>query len=166
MSILSDDKPLLVKFFISSNASLVTLLNPYLRELIKMRIAMPGFFTFRHTILPEVLNHFYMLIETKLETAVTVCFVVDLWTNLINSDYIALGVVITNNSFDREMIIVNMMRMIGTHNSENVKLAIETIINRFRFDKSKINSRYLIWLIINTAANKMNFVANLFKKYS
>lgn len=144
VSILSDDKLLLVKFFISSNASLVTLLNPYLRELIKMKIPMPGFFTFRHTILPEVLNHLYMLIENKLETAVTVCFVVDLWTNLINSDYIALGVVITNNSFDREMIIVNMMRMIGTHNSENVKLAIETLINRFRFDKSKIHSIFLI----------------------
>jgi len=148
VSILSDDKLLLVKFFIYSNASLATLLNPYLRELIKMRIAMPGaFFTFRHTIMPVVLNHLYLLIENKLETAVTVSFVVDLWTNLINSDYIALGVVITNNSFDREMIIVNMMQMIGTHNSENVKSAIETIINRFRFDKSKIHSKFFILTI-------------------
>jgi len=90
--------------------------------------------------MPEVLNHLYLLIENKLETAKTVCLVVDLWTNLINSDYIALGAVITNNTFDRKMIIVNMMRMVGMHNSENVKLAIEAMINKFQFDKSKIHS--------------------------
>ncbi len=32
-----------------------------------------------------------------------------------------------------------MMRMPGRHTAENVKIAIEELLNRFKFDKSKIN---------------------------
>ncbi len=63
----------------------------------------------------------------------------DIWTNSINSDFIGLAAVLTNSTYDREIFVINMMRLSGRHTAENVKIAIEELVNRFKFDKSKIN---------------------------
>ena len=50
---LSQEMLILLKYFISSNTSLSDLENPYLRELLKPRLEMPGYFSFRETLLPN-----------------------------------------------------------------------------------------------------------------
>lgn len=45
---------------------------------------------------------------------------------------------IVNSSLDRETLVIGMDLMSGTHNAENIKAAIEVIVNRFKFDKRKI----------------------------
>jgi hypothetical protein len=53
----------------------------------------------------------------------------DIWTNKQNRDFIALCAVVTNSDFEREILVINMMRMVGhSHNSENIKSAIEEMV--------------------------------------
>ncbi|RNA01831.1 hypothetical protein BpHYR1_018372, partial [Brachionus plicatilis] len=40
---------------------------------------------------------------------------------------------------EREFMIIGIIRMPGTHNAENIKLALESMINKYKFDKKKLN---------------------------
>ena len=52
-------------------------------------------------------------IERRLKLAQAICFITDLWCSKQNKDLIGLGAVITNSSFEREILIIDMMRMVG-----------------------------------------------------
>ena len=75
----------------------------------------------------------FKTIDKKLIDAVFVCIIVDIWTNFLNSDFIGLNVEINNPYFEKDILIINMMRMPGSHNSENIKMCVETI-NKYTFD--------------------------------
>ena len=53
---------------------------------------------------------------------------------------------------DKETIVIGMMRMPGnSHNAENIKIAVETMVNKYDFDKSKIYGTSLLLIIwVNT----------------
>ena len=70
--------------------------------------------------------------------------IVDIWTNRVNADYLAVGARITDYKFNSELIVVGMERMKGGHNAENVAITIESIINSYNFDKNKIHG---IWYL-------------------
>ena len=54
-------------------------------------------------------------------------------------DFIGLAVCVINNFFERKILILDITKMPGnSHNAENIKEAIEAMINKFEFDKSKI----------------------------
>lgn len=50
-----------------------------------------------------------------------------------------LAASIINRDFESETLVIGMELMPGNHSAENIKLAIESIINKFKFDKSKIH---------------------------
>ena len=54
------------------------------------------------------------------------------------TDFLGLAMVITNDCFKKEIIVTNIERLNGDHTAENVKNNIELMINKFKFDKSKI----------------------------
>jgi len=63
----------------------------------------------------------------------------------MNVDFVALAGACTYSSFFREIFVIDMFPMPpGGHNAENIKKAIEIIVNRFDFDKKKITGIYLI----------------------
>jgi hypothetical protein len=55
-------------------------------------------------------------------------------------DYLALGASIINTSFIKEILMIGMVKMPGSHNAENIKKAIEIIINKLNFNKAKISA--------------------------
>jgi len=58
----------------------------------------------------------------------------------MNVDFIALGAACTFSSFTREIFVIEMIPMPpGGHNAENIKKAVEQMVNRFDFDKKLIN---------------------------
>ena len=126
-----DDKVFdLVKFFITSNCSMSTLENEHLVKLLSNVMHMPGVQSLRDTLIPEVYGELRNSIQSKLEEAETICLIADIWTNGSNSDFIALVAVLTNSDFEREFLIMDMMRMPGeSHNAENLKVAIEKMVN-------------------------------------
>jgi hypothetical protein len=127
--------------FITSNSCLDVLNNLYYQKILnKAKIEIGGEFSFRNTILPNIKNKLHEEIEKKLQNAYSVSLIVDLWSNKSKDDYIGLCAVLTSFSYERELIAINMMRMIGSHTAENVKSCIEVMINFYKFNKSKIKS--------------------------
>jgi copper chaperone CopZ len=62
----------------------------------------------------------------------------DIWTSKSISDYLALAARIVKDSFESESLIIGITKMSGSHCVENIKKAIETIINELNFNKAKI----------------------------
>ena len=43
--------------------------------------------------------------------------------------------------FHREILILGIEKIEGGHSAENIKKAVEMIVNKYKFDKSKIKCR-------------------------
>ncbi len=56
-------------------------------------------------------------------------------------DFMGIAANIINDEFERETIVIGMTLMPGNHCSESIKLAIESIINQYSFDKSKLSGK-------------------------
>ena len=119
-----------------------------LRNLLKRAtINLPSYWTFRHTLLPSVLDKVTARIESRLKSADTICLITDIWTNRNNTDFIALGASFTDKYFDRDILVISMIPMKGKHTAENIKICIEEMINQYDFDKTKIDDKFYIKLI-------------------
>ena len=69
-------------------------------------------------------------IEKRLKEASTVCLLTDLWCNSQSKDLIGLFAVLTNPSFDRDIFVIDFILIPGKkHTAENIKEAIETMVN-------------------------------------
>lgn len=144
-AVLSNELLDFIMLFITSNSCLDILNNRYYQKILKKaKIEIVGEFAFRNTILPNIKNNLHEAIENKLQNEYSVCLIVDLWSSKSNDDYIGLCAVLTNFDFERELLAINMMRMIGSHDAENIKQCIETMINFYKFNKSKIKSINII----------------------
>lgn len=92
--------------------------------------------------MPTVLEKLMSFLSSKLNNAETVTLIVDIWTNKINADFIALAACYTDKNFFKQIHVIGMMRMPGSHCAENIKQGIEEIVNKYDFDKSKIDCNY------------------------
>jgi len=77
----------------------------------------------------------------------------DLWTSANMSDYMGIAAALTYDLSKKELIVIGFDRMVGNHTAENIKLAIEKLINNYDFDKSKIS------------CEKFNFVLRFFVSF-
>ena len=68
---------------------------------------------------------------------------VDLWTNLILKDFIALTAAV-QSAAGREIFVLAISPLPGNHTAESLKKEIEKLINTYTFHKSKINGIDLI----------------------
>ena len=135
----------LIKFVISSNTSLSQLKNIHFVEMFPPEYNIPSYDEFRFTRLPQIMQKLYHRVNTKLDLAETVCLVVDLWSSPTNADYIAVAAAATNSCQERELLVLGMKPMGKEgHCAESIKLAVVSIINDYKFDKSKINGNYVI----------------------
>ena len=46
-----------------------------------------------------------------------------------------------NDRFQKELFIIGLTRMNGAHNAENIKQRVEYMINKYSFDKSKVDCK-------------------------
>ncbi len=139
-TLLTNEQLELVKYFITSNESLSQLNNIHLLYFLKPAFneKPPSQNTFRRSLLPNVIKLLRSAIESKLDDAETVCLIVDIWTNKRMIDFIALGAVVTNKSFERELFVIDIIPMSGRHTAENVRIAVKQMVENYDFDKSKI----------------------------
>ena len=130
----------LIKYIISSNSSLAQLQNPSFTDLFQEKFKVPSYKVFRNTLLPNIMQKLFKIIDSKLNRAVAICLVVDMWSNNVNANFIAVVAILTNEYFDREIVVIGMKEMPGgSHTSEIVKQLVENIVNDLSFNKSKIN---------------------------
>ena len=133
----------LVRYFIASNSAAQEFDSPWFRELLtSTSIKLPCSKTFSTVILKSVFEKLNGLIESKLNQAESICLISDIWTNRQMKDFMGLAVNMIDSYFEKSTLVIGMCIMPGSHNAENIKLAIESIVNRFSFDKSKIHGNY------------------------
>lgn len=144
---ISNENLLLVKYVISSNASLSELANPYLIQLFRhfarnAQINTAHYSKFKNTLLPEVMRLMYDQLDLKLNAACSVTIIVDMWSKNA-SDFIAVGASLMHENYEREVVIIGMMRMTEAHTAEHVKNCVEKLVNRYQFDKGKVDCKFL-----------------------
>ncbi len=109
-------------------------------------------YTFRYVILPAVMNKMHSEFKRRLKAASFVTLITDCWIScsFSNIEFLGLGAQLIDTSFDKQLIIIGMVELVGGHNAENIQ-AIETIINKYKFDKNKIkgNSEFFAYLYLN-----------------
>ena len=128
-TVIDDTNLKLIKYFISSNVALKELKNKWLRELISVEV-LPGPHSFRKRILPEVYKRLRQEIELRLKEASSICLLTDLWCNFQNTDFIGICATLMYPSFEKEILVIDMMKMLGKkHSAENIKSAIESMVN-------------------------------------
>ena len=94
------------------------------------------------SIIGQVLEVVNSEIKNKLHEAKSVSLVTDIWTNRQMLDFIAVSANLTNEAFEKESLVIGMKRMAVSRCAENIKSAIEKIVNMFDFNKSKISGNF------------------------
>ncbi len=94
--------------------------------------------------------------------AINITLIVDIWTSAHSRDFIGLSAYYTKRNFEKDCVVIGFKRMEGSHNSENIKSAIEAIINDYQFDKSKIGGKIMNILSLKCSFFKMIFFKLLF----
>ncbi|RNA03160.1 hypothetical protein BpHYR1_042103 [Brachionus plicatilis] len=112
--------------------------NPCFKDILNSSIMALSYHKIRNLMLPEVMVKFFNHIESKLKHAANISLVVDIWTNRVSANFIALGAVLFDFNFNRQLKLIDMQRINGGHCSENIQIAIEYIINKYCFDYRKI----------------------------
>ncbi len=77
-------------------------------------------------------------VNQKLAEAVSFCLVTDFWSSVAVVLFLDLAPMIINDKFIKEIIVIGLTEIRLPQNAENVKKAIETIINGYNFNKIKI----------------------------
>ena len=77
------------------------------------------------------------------EQAYSVCLISDIWTNKQMLDFMGIAANIITNQFEKQTIVIGLELMPGSHNAENIKLAIENIVNKYKFNKLILSGMYL-----------------------
>jgi hypothetical protein len=132
------------KYFITSNAALNELQNPFLRLILaKANIRLPQYDSFRNNILPKLMKKMKRLIQDKLQLADAVSIVCDSWSSKQQKKFIAVTVNLAYPSFEKESLVLNITITEGTQNAERIKECIEEMINGFEFNKTKIYGNFI-----------------------
>lgn len=140
--ILNDDTLYLVKYFITSNTNLTELENPYLRELLKKNTGfkLPSYRSFRNELLPEIMKSFHIAIEKMLKDAATISLIIDMWSSKSTTSFMAIGAQCCSNLLTQEFAVISIDDLGNeTQSAQMIKGYIEAAINKYSFDKSKIN---------------------------
>ncbi|RNA37583.1 zinc finger BED domain-containing 1-like [Brachionus plicatilis] len=135
---LDDNLTNLAKYFLTSSAAITEIANPFLRKMLKFDI--PCEDTFKTNVLrvSELVEILHKSIQEMLKEAKSICLITDLWSNISAQQYLALAASMVFNNMKKNIRVIGMVQLNGTSNAEAIKNCIETIINRYNFDKRKV----------------------------
>ena len=71
-------------------------------------------------------------------------------------DFMGIAANIIKSDFTRQTIVIGMCPMPGSHNAENIKKAIETLVNEYTFNKSILSGK--IFLISSSMLINNNLI--------
>jgi len=129
----------IVKYFITSNAAAVELENEHLRNFMnRYNVKLPNRKSFTNELIPSLVKNLKVKIELKLQEGFSITLIVDIWSSHQMADFIGLCACIIDKYFNKKLLVLGFTRMPGPHTAENIKIAIESIVNQYNFDKSKI----------------------------
>jgi len=83
----------------------------------------------------------------KLTKAVSICLVTDIWSSVTVISFLGLAAMIINDKFEKEIITIGLTELSLPQNAENVKKAIESIINGYNFNKILTKNLLIFYLL-------------------
>lgn len=101
--------------------------------------------TFKN-VLDEVNGKVIHEINHIFEEAFSVCLIADIWTSKQMLDFMGVAANIINYKFEKQTIVIGLELMPGSHNAENIKIAIESIVNKYTFNKSVLSGIYIFFV--------------------
>ena len=129
-----------VKFFISTYQSLSVLENDYLYRLLKPSLKVDGYFYFRNSFLPRVVQLLKGEITKLLRKSVAITLIPDIWEHS-REHFLGLGASIINLYYEKDLVILGVEPIEG-NSAEFIKACIEKIINTYDFPKDKIKCNF------------------------
>jgi hypothetical protein len=137
--VITKDMLILIKYFITSHAALSQLSIPFFLSILeRAKYKAPSDRTFKK-VLDDALEKVRAKIQEKLDEALSICLITDIWTNKNNEDFIAVSAALNSEGFVREVITIGMMTMDGSHCAENIQVNVEKIVNCFKFNKANVH---------------------------
>ena len=98
-------------------------------------------------------------IDFKCKSAEAITLFPDSWVDNLNTEYLGLGTRLTNDCFEKKVISLGFIEVIGGHCSENIKAAIETIVNKYEFDKSKVKGKMCLFFYLMQTSIKRRIIS-------
>jgi hypothetical protein len=128
----------LLKGIISANIALSQLENEiFARCLYNLHeMELKSVRTFRYDRLPKAYELLKESINKKLDEALTISFITDIWTKKIMADFLALATIIVNKFHQHNLLVIGMTSMPGSHTAENIKIVLGKLINSYSFYKN------------------------------
>jgi hypothetical protein len=136
---ITEDTMKIVRYFISTNAALSNFDNKHFRELLYKYSKVPCSKTFKSVILDDVYYAVKHELNNLLSNAVSVLVISDIWTNKQMLDFMKIAVNIIDKYFVKHTMVIGLEIMPGRHNAENIKKAIEDIVNSYDFNKQIVS---------------------------
>ncbi|CAF0972744.1 unnamed protein product [Brachionus calyciflorus] len=109
----------LVKFFIRNALAVKALEDKDLRQ-----------------VFPKLIGK-YSFVEILIN-AEYVVLIVDAWSSKCKKEFVVVSAATIKKDLNRDVFILGLERLIGRHNAENLKKCIESIVNRFEFNKKNV----------------------------
>lgn len=138
-TIITEDTMKIVRYFISTNAALSNFDNKHFRELLYKYPKVPCSKTFKSVILDDVNYAVKHELNNLLSNAVSVLVISDIWTNKQMLDFMGIAVNIIDKYFVKQTMVIGLEIMPGRHNAENIKKAIEDLVNSYDFNKQIVS---------------------------
>ncbi len=139
---IDDETMRLVRYFISRNQALSDFDDDTFKDLLSgYKRKIPCSKTFKSVVLDDVYMKVEREIEKILQNAQSICLISDLWTSKSMLDFMGIAVNVIYSNFEKETIVIGLELMSGAHNAENIKIAIERIVNRYKFNKAIIHGK-------------------------
>ena len=144
----------LTKYIITSNQATQELENPHLQSIFARHHITPVTEkNFVGNILPNVVAKMKNIITNKLRRCKHCTLLTDIWSSNQLVDILGCCCSLVYTDFTKETIVIGLRKMNGAHTAENIKEAVEAIVNQYEFDKSKIRgvvsdegSNFVKWL--------------------
>lgn len=77
------------------------------------------------------------------QEAISIALMPDGWKQpSLTLEFLGLGAFIINKSFEKRLLVLGLTDISRGHTAEKTREAIENIVNRYNFDKSKIRGIY------------------------
>ena len=127
----------LLKTFVQCDWALLTLSVPSFLSITSVPI--PCIQTFRYTIIPESLEKLNNIIKKKLANAVAIWLLADAWTSKSRKDFLAIGAAMTDENFNREILIIDVVRLEASHTTDYIQAIIEKTIAKFDIPRQHIH---------------------------
>ena len=113
---------------------------PFLFSLFKEGFKIGCYKTFKKRV-DDVVDMLKTDINELCNNANSISIVTDAWSDASMQSFLGLGAYVESKSFESNIVILGMVQLTNGSRSEQIKEAVEAIINGYTFEKSKIKSK-------------------------